>query len=491
MSDNFFDDFLVPPDLEDKQQEQEPNKIDPISPEEFKAWNERLDKKNAEKITDLTTEEIIDILNKSHTIISTDQVEDKYSKLKESTNNEIVLFEKIKTIDNFDPRAPKPACVKQILSEYFIFRYDVIRGRTQFAHIDDPTEFHNLEDRHINSIRSNLLDHYMKSISKEDLYMVIESDFATDYNFIKEYFSALPSWDMNQTDYIKQLADLIIPEEKQYGENMNSKEIFYDYLSRWLIGNVACMLGRSENHQCLILLGEQGIGKTRWLRNLCISNDLSFVGAYNPEDKDSKLLLTEKTLIVLDEFESTTRHELASLKSDITKNQITIRRPYGRIHEDLPRRASFCASVNGENFLSDLTGSRRWLCVKISSVDYKSVTTDLMKNVYSQALYLFNIGKKYWFDGDDIKKIEVCNTIFYEVCQEEEALFKIIYPQNQQPLNFVAEVLTNTELLGKMNTCFPGMKFSSKKLGQVLKKHNFKRIGREDALYGYEVILKS
>jgi predicted P-loop ATPase len=86
------------------------------------------------------------------------------------------------------------------------------------------------------------------------------------------------------------------------------------------------------------MLGPQGIGKTTFLRKLGIDPELVFVGGINPADKDSKVLYSEKVLVILDELESTTKFELSALKSNMTLRHITVRRPYARITETLPRR---------------------------------------------------------------------------------------------------------------------------------------------------------
>ena len=46
----------------------------------------------------------------------------------------------------------------------------------------------------------------------------------------------------------------------------------------------------------------------------------------------------------------------------------TYRQPYARVATTKPRRTSFCATVNPQEFLNDETGSRRWIRHRHSSV---------------------------------------------------------------------------------------------------------------------------
>jgi len=381
----------------------------------------------------------------------------------------------------------KPDKIKTILSQVFKFRYHEITGKIQFCKKDEEI-YIDFTDRHFNTLRTYLLTHYFNAALPEaDLRMVIESDFSPSYCPIRDYFETIPAWDGN--DYIKELAELAKIKQGQFGEDKDGKiidvnKIWYLYLRRWLIATVATMTGRYENHTCLTLLGDQGIGKTTFLRNLGIQDDLVYVGALNPADKDSKILYAEKVLIVLDELEATTRHELASIKSQMTLSSISVRRAYGRRSEVLPRRASFCASANDVHVLGDLTGSRRWLCLEVQKTDYKAVTPELMRNVYSQAFQLLNNGEKYWFDNEEIQKLEKRNSRFYSPCAEEEALLKYYSKINFDNTN--ARYLTNSELLQELSFKFPSIGFSSKKLGQVLAKQNFER-GKKGGVYCYAV----
>jgi len=314
--------------------------------------------------------------------------------------------------------------------------------------------------------------------------MIIDSNFTPKYCPIAEYFNKLEKWD-ERTDYIQQLADLVQTKKGQFGDDIDSNDVLYDYLRRWLVGCVSTMLQRYENHTCLTLLGGQGIYKTTFLRNLGIDEKLTYVGAMNPADKDSKIKLSEKTLIVLDELEATTKFEMAQLKSNMTLRTISVRRPYGHYAEELPRRASFCASTNETEILSDMTGSRRWLCIEVEEINYKAVTPELMRKVYAQALYMLDNNFEYW-KYDEVYKIDDNNQQFNLTSPEEEALLDMF--QKPDTL-FECSYYTNTQIINTLAQKNQGVKFASKRLGQALKKHGFTRVKR-DGLYRYAIKIK-
>ena len=74
----------------------------------------------------------------------------------------------------------------------------------------------------------------------------------------------------------------------------------------------------------------------------------------------------------------------------------TYRQPYARVATTTPRRTSFCATVNPEQFLNDETGSRRWWVIEPKRIDCERLKAlpeewfvQLWAQVYTQ-LYLPN-----------------------------------------------------------------------------------------------------
>lgn len=374
--------------------------------------------------------------------------------------------------------------VEAALNKSFDFRKNVITDKIEWCE-KAKGDFRLFTDYDFNSIRTWLMKNYINHIPICDLKGILNSIFTKKYCPITEYFENLPQWD-GQTDYIQQLCDLVTLKKDQFGENVDEKDVFYDYMRRWLVGNVSGMLQNYENHTCMTFFGSQGLGKSTFLRRLAIDDNLTYVGSYNPGDKDSRINLAEKTLIVLDEFESTTKYEMAQIKSALTMRHISVRRPYATNSEVLPRRASFCACANRTEILSDLTGSRRWLCVEVEKLDYQEVTYDLMKNVYAQAKSMLDDGFEY-FRYNEIFDLEKNNEQFSVVHPEEEALLAMFEPANDALFDEIGiSFMTNTQIMNEICEKNKQIKLNHRTLGMALKKHGFvrKKIG---GLYKYKV----
>lgn len=141
-------------------------------------------------------------------------------------------------------------------------------------------------------------------------------------------------------------------------------------IKKWMIGVIGSMMG-THSVLCLVLCGKQSIGKTRFFREL-LPPDLR---RYYCEDKfdpgkDSYLLMTKKLIICDDEFGGKSKKEAKLFKEILSKQIVSIRKPYDRFSEDLVRLSVFCGTTNDEHILNDPTGNRRILPVHITGIDF-------------------------------------------------------------------------------------------------------------------------
>lgn len=240
-------------------------------------------------------------------------------------------------------------------------------------------------------------------VSKKTLVNYLYSVSSRQFDPFKEYFESLPLWTPDEPNYLELLADTVtVPEEQ--------KDIWRVYLWRWLIAFVGCAIDPTvTNQQVLVLVGSQGIGKTKWAERLVPSQLRKYFhpGSLTPGDRDSEITLAECILINLDELGDLNKGDLNKLKQLITQPSVRVRRPYAELPDILPRRASFIGSVNSTEFLRDETGNRRYLCVDAMAIHYNHNVD--MNRVYAQAYQLFRQGVKYWFAGEDVQLINSTN----------------------------------------------------------------------------------
>ncbi|MBA4277358.1 VapE domain-containing protein [Flavobacterium sp.] len=369
--------------------------------------------------------------------------------------------------DEDDKDKPKPTQIDRLelfLSNKYVFRHNIVSGKLEFQYFGKK-KWNVMNDFIENSMLRECLKGRIKT-NLSSLRNLLYSDFCVLFNPFEDYFFNLPSYD-EKTDYITELANTI---------TTTKQELWQQCFKKWLVAMVGCVLDdKVINHTVIVFSGKQGLGKTTWVEKLVPKplKEYLFSGTINPNNKDTLVQLSECMLINLDELENLNRSEIGSLKEIITKTQIRMRKAYGHNNETMPRRASFAGSVNTAQFLNDSTGSRRFLCFELEGIKYQHNVDINM--AFSQALFLFKSGFRYWFDQEEIKSITENNEQYQLRSPEEELLltwFEPIERENATLFLNASQIAAKLAEKAKINI----NDGTINKIGKAMKKHNFIRI---------------
>lgn len=359
----------------------------------------------------------------------------------------------------------KIAAAEDYLSEKYDFRINLITNKLEMK-LKSDVDYHDAEDYDLSSIYRELQHQYI-SFSYDKLNNLLNSNFVERYDPFIEYFENLPNWDGK--DYIQELSATVELTDE------TKRPYWYKCLRKFLIAMAACAtIPDVTNEVSIIFYGSQGEGKTKWNNRLMPPGldrrKYLFVGTIY-DDKDSKMNLSTKLLINLDELGSLNRDEIGYLKSLFSIDSISLREPYMRKAKTYVRRASFVGSIDREEFLSDLAGTRRFLAFSVKKVDYQHQVN--MEQVFAQAYSLMKAGEKHYFDKAEIEEIELNNEEFKVKSFEEGLLFEhFCMPQSVAS----AVALTATEIAQVFAERSPSYRVtdsSIKKIGQILKKYGF------------------
>ncbi len=362
------------------------------------------------------------------------------------------------------------------LLEHYDFRNNVISLEIEISHKD--------ENKWAACNENSLwLEMQKKSIKipLNSLIAILKSDFVPNYNPLIHYFANLPQWD-KETDYIKQFSEYV---KLELGED---KEQFEYHFKKWCVRAVKCAIVDDYfNKQAFVLTDDgngQNIGKSSWCRFLCPNELSNYMAEDMSDDKDARILLCKNFLINLDELAALSRKEINQLKSYFSKAQINERLPYDRKNSIIQRVSSFIGSTNMTTFLQDETGSVRWLCFIVKSIDWNYKKEFDINTLWAQA-YALSKDKSYdeTLSIDDIKQNEIRNEKFQIVSPERD----LIHKHFEIPAKIEsAEFLTSTEILHHISLYTSGVRLSNIGIGKALKSAGFKR-DKHNQVYGYWV----
>lgn len=376
-----------------------------------------------------------------------------------------------------EKKLPVITQVLDFVGARYEFRRNTILDRLEFREVGSNS-FLPFRSKDFNSIYVSLLTGGI-NCSPNALRALTDSDYAPNFNPFEDYLFNLPPWD-GTTDHIGALADTIVTTDPVF---------WRESFRRWIVGAVACALDdKKVNQLMLILFGGQGKGKSTWIRRLLPPewSEYYHTGMINPESKDDLFHLSTRFLINMDEFQGVKSTELAGLKRMLTQEDIVLRKVYDMQACTFVRHASFIASTNKRRCLQDIDGNRRFLPSSVVSVDYTQPVN--YAGVYGQALALLNSGYRYWYEGDEIDRLNDHNELHRLMDPVEENLF--VYYRKPLPEDLsvkwmpASAILTRLSIYGKVQVTRPALQ----ELAQALEKHEFEtRIGTQGSME-YKVI---
>lgn len=121
----------------------------------------------------------------------------------------------------------------------------------------------------------------------------------------------------------------------------------------------------------LVLVGDQGAGKSQLVQLLAL-NDAYFTTTKNMSgDQKSIEQLQGAWIVEIPELAAFKGADIESLKAFVTQTVDRYRKPWDKNISVLPRRCVFVGTTNNHQFLSDMTGNRRFFPVDIHSSGYE------------------------------------------------------------------------------------------------------------------------
>lgn len=281
-------------------------------------------------------------------------------------------------------------------------------------------------------------------VSIKDVRNYLESDLLSTYNPVEDFlFKCAGKWDGK--DYIRALARTV-PTDNPYWE---------DWFYTWFLAMVDQWRSYSHrkygNSVAPLLISKQGYNKSTFCRSL-VPPELQW--GYNDnlvlsEKRQVLQAMCQALLLNLDEFNQISPQvQQGFLKNIIQLPSVKMKPPYGSHVQEFPRMASFIATSNMEDILSDPSGNRRFLGVELTGpIDVSQLPN--YEQLYAQALAALQAGEKTYFDAEQTKLIMASNRKF-EVISPVDQYFNLYFDLTDDAKQ--GEYLTAAEIFQELKS---------------------------------------
>ena len=298
-------------------------------------------------------------------------------------------------------------------------------------------------------------------VSIKDVRNFLESDYIKNYNPIDEYlFQCYDKWDGK--DHIRALARTVPTANPHWA----------DWFYTWFLGMVDQWRGYSHrqygNSVAPLLISKQGYNKSTFCRRL-LPPELQWGYSDNlilSEKRQVYQAMAQFMVINLDEFNQISPQvQQGFLKNLIQLPTLKYKPPYGSHVMEFPRLASFIATSNITDILSDPSGNRRFIGVELTGPIDVSVRPNYQQ-LFAQALTALHNGEKSYFDAEQVKLI-MKNNCQFEVAEPIDQYFQLYFN------------LVENEKEGEYLTAAEIFDYLKKQIGSSLKVNSLMGFGRK------------
>lgn len=296
------------------------------------------------------------------------------------------------------------------LNEKYDLRYNMVMKYTEYVPKDKEwIGFQAVEPRVQKSLTLEVQLAGI-NVSIKDVRNFLESNFIKNYNPVEEFlFTCYDNWDGK--DYIRALARTV-PTNNPHWE---------DWFYTWFLAMVEQWHNRTGrqygNSVAPLLISKQGYNKSTFCRRL-IPPQLQWGYTDNlilSEKRQVLQAMSQCLLINLDEFNQiSAKVQQGFLKNLIQLPNVKYKPPYGSHVQEFPRTASFIATSNMDDILTDPSGNRRFIGIELTGPIDVSVRPNYQQ-LFAQAEKAIWNGEKTYFDAEQTALIMENNRRYQQV----------------------------------------------------------------------------
>ena len=302
--------------------------------------------------------------------------------------------------------------LQSFMETTYDFRFNLLTEETEYRTqgTNTSTAYRIADQRALNSL---CMEAKTRGIAcwDRDISRYIHSYSVKEYHPFTSYMDNLPDWD--GTDRLENLA-----------RRVSGNPLWMKGFRRWMLAMTAQWMQLDHLHgnsvAPVLISRKQGRQKSTFCKLLLPAVLQRYytdsIDLNAPTQMERKLSLFG--LVNLDEFDKIPPKKMPLLKNLMQMAELNIRKAYQKSYASLPRMASFIATSNQKELLSDPSGSRRFLCIEVEEkIDCSPIDHD---QIYVQLKTCLSGGERYWFTSREEAEIMASNAKFYKQTIEED-----------------------------------------------------------------------
>lgn len=367
------------------------------------------------------------------------------------------------------------------LNEKYELRYNMVMKYTEYVPKDKEwIGFQAVEPRVQKSLTLEVQLAGI-NVSIKDVRNFLESNFIKNYNPVEEFlFTCYDNWDGK--DHIRTLARTV-PTNNPHWE---------DWFYTWFLAMVEQWHNRTGrqygNSVAPLLISKQGYNKSTFCRRL-IPPQLQWGYTDNlilSEKRQVLQAMSQCLLINLDEFNQiSAKVQQGFLKNLIQLPNVKYKPPYGSHVQEFPRTASFIATSNMDDILTDPSGNRRFIGIELTGPIDVSVRPNYQQ-LFAQAEKAIWNGEKTYFDAEQTALIMENNRRYQQIDPVMQCFCESFTPtEDENEGTFMTAAAIFSELKAKYGASLEAKSLLS--FGRCLK--NIDGLKRKRTMKGTEYLV--
>lgn len=367
------------------------------------------------------------------------------------------------------------------LNEKYELRYNMVMKYTEYVPKDKEwIGFQAVEPRVQKSLTLEVQLAGI-NVSIKDVRNFLESNFIKNYNPVEEFlFTCYDNWDGK--DHIRALARTV-PTNNPHWE---------DWFYTWFLAMVEQWHNRTGrqygNSVAPLLISKQGYNKSTFCRRL-IPPQLQWGYTDNlilSEKRQVLQAMSQCLLINLDEFNQiSAKVQQGFLKNLIQLPNVKYKPPYGSHVQEFPRTASFIATSNMDDILTDPSGNRRFIGIELTGPIDISVRPNYQQ-LFAQAEKAIWNGEKTYFDAEQTALIMENNRRYQQIDPVMQCFCESFTPtEDENEGTFMTAAAIFSELKAKYGASLEAKSLLS--FGRCLK--NIDGLKRKRTMKGTEYLI--